>query len=195
MDHVSCLSHPVDCLRDSSGKLSTSNDQIRQKVWSEVTQVCQCVRMYLSGRTPPMPIRSFLTSPCPSTFSPLGRTPTRCFCRCLALRLQLLSLRVLLQKQDGQEYCLNPFFRENLQRALCASDKTPWQVSHVSPLSLDCVATQLGKSAHECCISPSDSCCVLFSMCASSMDFISQKKKRLTRVCEARHALLRPPAS
>lgn len=29
---------------------------------------------------------------------------------------------------DGQEYRLNPPFRENLQKALCASDKTPWQV-------------------------------------------------------------------
>ena len=41
---------------------------------------------------------------------------------------QLVSLRVLLVSDDGQEYRLNPPFRENLQRALCASDKTPWQV-------------------------------------------------------------------
>lgn len=41
---------------------------------------------------------------------------------------QLISLRVLLQSKDGQEYQLNPPFRENLQRALCALDKTPWQV-------------------------------------------------------------------
>lgn len=41
---------------------------------------------------------------------------------------QLISLRVLLQSSDGQEYQLNPPFRENLQRALCTSDKTPWQV-------------------------------------------------------------------
>ncbi|CAN0384981.1 unnamed protein product, partial [Laminaria digitata] len=40
---------------------------------------------------------------------------------------QLTSLRVLLPSGDGQEYRLNPPFRENLQRALCASDKTPWQ--------------------------------------------------------------------
>lgn len=43
-------------------------------------------------------------------------------------RPQLVSLRVLLVSDDGQEYRLNPPFRENLQRALCASDKTPWQV-------------------------------------------------------------------
>lgn len=45
-------------------------------------------------------------------------------------RVKLLSLRVLLQSDDGQEYRLNPPFRENLLKALCASNKTPWQVSH-----------------------------------------------------------------
>lgn len=40
---------------------------------------------------------------------------------------QLIGLRVLLQSSDGQEYRLNPPFGKNLQRALCASNKTPWQ--------------------------------------------------------------------
>ncbi|CAB1113125.1 unnamed protein product [Ectocarpus sp. CCAP 1310/34] len=48
---------------------------------------------------------------------------------------KLVSLRVLLPSADGQEYQLNPPFRENLQRALCASDKTPWQGD--VPLSAD----------------------------------------------------------
>ncbi|CAM9500545.1 unnamed protein product [Ectocarpus sp. 6 AP-2014] len=48
---------------------------------------------------------------------------------------KLVSLRVLLPSAGGQEYQLNPPFRENLQRALCASDKTPWQGD--VPLSAD----------------------------------------------------------
>eukprot|EP00903_Cladosiphon_okamuranus_P007748 g7506.t1 len=48
---------------------------------------------------------------------------------------KLVSLRVLLVSDDGQEFRLNPPFRENLQRALCASDKTPWQGD--VPLSAD----------------------------------------------------------
>ncbi|CAN0381675.1 unnamed protein product [Ascophyllum nodosum] len=40
---------------------------------------------------------------------------------------KLISLRIILQSADGQEYQLNPPFRENLRRALCTANKAPWQ--------------------------------------------------------------------
>ncbi|CAM9631388.1 unnamed protein product, partial [Discosporangium mesarthrocarpum] len=41
---------------------------------------------------------------------------------------KLLNMRVLVQNPtNSAEFQLNPPFRENLQQALCATDKTPWQ--------------------------------------------------------------------
>lgn len=59
----------------------------------------------------------------------------------LFFSVQLVNLRVLLQSEDGQEYRLNPPFRHNLQQALCASDKTPWQVWYST---VQCGAIQCG---------------------------------------------------
>ncbi|CAM9837137.1 unnamed protein product, partial [Ectocarpus sp. 8 AP-2014] len=100
---------------------------------------------------------------------------------------KLVSLRVLLPSADGQEYQLNPPFRENLQRALCASDKTPWQGD--VPLSADRSPPTVAKIERQMHSQWQD---VLYFLVGSDEEGRSTPPARVVKFMEE-SGLMRPP--